>query len=33
MQGVWRADFRGTGAGLCRILDMNFGEILFCEVR
>jgi hypothetical protein len=25
--------FRGTGVGLCRILDMNFGEFLFHALR
>jgi hypothetical protein len=25
--------FRGTGVRLCRILDMNFGEILFHALR
>ena len=29
MPGVWRGDFRSIGAGLCSILDMNFGELLF----
>ena len=26
-------DSRGIGAGLCRILDMNFREIILYEVR
>jgi hypothetical protein len=26
MQGSWRCVFRGIGAPLCRILDMNFYE-------
>jgi hypothetical protein len=29
MQGAWRGVFRGTGVGLCTILDINFGEFLF----
>jgi hypothetical protein len=29
MRGVWRGDSRGIGAGLRRILDMNFREFLF----
>jgi hypothetical protein len=29
MWGVWRGDSRGIGAGLCRILDMNFREFVF----
>ena len=32
-RGVWRGGSRGFGAGLCRILDMNFREINFYEVR
>ncbi len=31
-RGAWRGDSRGTGTGLCRILDMNFRELLFYEV-
>jgi hypothetical protein len=33
MQGAWRDDFRGTGVRLCRILDMNFREFVFHELR
>jgi hypothetical protein len=33
MRGGWRGDFRDTGAGICRILDMNFGEFLFHALR
>jgi hypothetical protein len=29
MRGVLRGDFRGIGAGIYRILDMNFREYLF----
>jgi hypothetical protein len=29
MRGAWSGDSRGIGAGLCRILDMNFREYLF----
>ena len=29
MQGAWRVAFRGIGAGLYRILDMNFREFVF----
>jgi hypothetical protein len=29
MRGVLRGDFRSIGAGLCRIVDMNFREYLF----
>jgi hypothetical protein len=32
MRGAWRDDFRGIGAGLCRILDMNFREFQFYDV-
>jgi hypothetical protein len=28
-RGAWRGDCRGIGAGLCRILDMNFREFIF----
>jgi hypothetical protein len=31
--GAWRGDSRGIGAGLCRILDMNFAELLFHALR
>jgi hypothetical protein len=33
MQGAWTGVFRGAGAGLCRILDVNFGEFLFHALR
>jgi hypothetical protein len=33
MQGAWMGVFRGTGVGLCRILDMNFREYLFHALR
>jgi hypothetical protein len=32
MQGAWMGVFRGAGVRLCRILDMNFGELLFQAV-
>jgi hypothetical protein len=31
-RGAWKGDCRGIGAGLCRILDMNFREFLFHEL-
>src|SRR5215207_6375593 len=33
MRGVWRGDSKGTGAGLCRILRVNFREFLFHALR
>src|SRR5215218_5789910 len=33
MRGVLRGDSRGIGAGIYRILDMNFGEFLFHALR
>jgi hypothetical protein len=33
MRNVWRDDFRGIGAGLCRILNPNFREFLFHALR
>jgi hypothetical protein len=33
MRGVWRGDSKGTEAGLCRILHVNFREILFHALR
>src|SRR5215203_5954183 len=33
MRGVWRGDSKGTGAGLCRILHVNFREFLFHALR
>ena len=32
-RSAWRGDFRGIGAVLCRILDMNFRENLFHALR
>jgi hypothetical protein len=32
MRGAWSGNSRGIGAGLCRILDMNFREFVFYEV-
>jgi hypothetical protein len=32
MQVAWRGDSRGIGAGLYRILDINFREFLFHAV-
>jgi hypothetical protein len=32
-RGAWRGDFRGIGAGICTMLDVNFREHLFYEVR
>jgi hypothetical protein len=29
MQGAWTGVFRGGGAGICSILDMNFREFIF----
>jgi hypothetical protein len=33
MQGAWTGVFRGSGVGLCSILDMNFREFLFHALR
>jgi hypothetical protein len=33
MQDAWTGVLRGTGARLFRILDMNFREYLFQDVR
>jgi hypothetical protein len=33
MRGAWSGDSKGIGAGLCRILDMNFREFIFYALR